>query len=232
MIIFFLVALTYAGLLLLIKPAPESLKCPSLSFEENFKLVWASLFIGLFVLSIYQLTTKFTFIDVDEGMYYLFALNNKRELAYLWPVQFITHSFIHVNILHIIGNLSGLGLASIYERRVGAKRYFTVLFISCLASTPSIFFYTKAIAVSGISGGVFGLFAAYFTDRNDLSLKDWAIAIVLFVFIAVLVTIDGLSKTGSEIIPDFQIDYIGHILGAIGAIIFCRLCPIRKKANA
>ncbi|WP_234912054.1 rhomboid family intramembrane serine protease, partial [Vibrio anguillarum] len=50
------------------------------------------------------------------------------------PLQLVSHLFVHGNLLHLATNVIGLGIASTYERRVGAKRYLSVLVVGALSS--------------------------------------------------------------------------------------------------
>ncbi len=223
MIIFLFVLSVYVAGLLFLRPSPESLKAAPLTFLENFKCIKASLISGLLFLVIFLFTSHYTFIDTDELTYLRFALNNLRKMAHLWPMQSITHLFIHANIIHIIMNVAGLGIASVYERRVGSRRFLAVLIVAGIASIPSIFFYTDPIAISGISGGIFGLGAAYFTDHENLTTKEWLSGIALFAFLVILFSLEGELKSDSKTGIQLQTDHVGHVLGAIGAIAYCRL---------
>jgi membrane associated rhomboid family serine protease len=227
MIIFLIAVVTYVSLLIFIKPAPSSLKAVPITYSENFKFVWASICSGVVVLFIFLLITNFGFISVDESLYRTFALSNDIDQFLKWPLQSVSHLFIHGNLIHLAANVIGLGLASTYERRVGAKRYLAVLLVSGLASIPSILFYSENILVCGISGGVFGLAAAYFTDEEELTTKEWLLAISLFLFLAMVLALDSEFKGGSNKALDMKIDHIGHFLGALGAILYCRLKPLR-----
>lgn len=230
MILFVIVTVIYIGTLSAIRPAPSSLKAQPLSYAGNVRCIWATLVAGGVVIGVFLLTTDFTFLAVNENIFELLALNNDPDRAAMWPMQAFTHLVLHGNLLHLLSNLAGLGLASAYERRVGARRFLAVLTVSSLASVPSIFFYSDTIAVCGISGGVFGLFAAYFTDENELTLKEWLSAIALFSVIFVVLIADAEYGTDSAAL-DFQVDHLGHILGAVGAIIYCRYRPMRKAAT-
>lgn len=223
MIIFLIAVAAYVGLLILVKPAPSSLKAAPITYIENLKLVWASTISGVLILVIFFITTNFGFISVDESLYRTLALSNDGDQFLKWPLQSVSHLFVHGNVIHLAANVIGLGLASAYERRVGAKRYLAVLAVGGLASIPSILFYSENIAVCGISGGVFGLAAAYFTDEEELTTKEWLAAISLFVFLAILLTLEGKFKGRSNEMSGMKIDHIGHFLGAFGAIIYCRL---------
>lgn len=225
MIIFFISVIAFMGLLVLIRPSPNSLKLAPITYRENVRSVLASIFSGLVILTVFLLITNFSFVAVDEKLYQLLALNNDPEQSSMWPLQSITHLFIHGNLIHLATNIVGLGLASVYERRVGAKRFLIVLFVGSLASIPSIFFYSESVIVGGISGGIFGLGAAYFTDEKELSNKEWVTAILLFLFIVFALVVDTEFKTDAL---DMKIDHIGHLLGALGAIIYCRLIPQKR----
>ncbi len=227
MIPFLISSVIYVLGLLLIKPAPNSLKAMPLTYVQNFKLIRASLFSGVFLLFVFFIISNYEFLVVDEHIYNLLALNNDLEKALLWPFQSITHLMIHANPMHLLANVCGIALASVYERRVGAKRFLSVLAIGCIASIPSIFFYSEAITVCGISGGVFGLAAAYFTDEDELTIKEWGSAILLFAFLMFIFSIEGEFKNTSNETMNVQVDHVGHILGALGAIIYCRLKPLR-----
>lgn len=190
MILFLISNLIYILGLLLIKPAPNSLKAKPLTYAQNFKLVWASLCSGLFLLFVFLITSNYGFLVVDEHIYHLLALNNELEQALFWPFQSITHLIIHANPMHLLTNVFGIGIASVYERRVGAKRFLSVLAVGSIASIPSIFFYSETVTVCGISGGVVGLAAAYFTDEDELTIKEWSFAILLFTFLMFIFSLE------------------------------------------
>ena len=219
--IFFIFALTvYVCALLIYKQSPDSLKENSLTFYENFKTIRASLFSGLLFLIIFLFVSDFKYLVINETLYKIFALNNYWELSKFWLFQVITHLFIHNDLYHLLGNVSGIGIASIYERRVGSKRFLIVFAVASLVSIPSIIFYPKGTSICGISGGVFGLFAAYFTDHKTLTFKKWLGAILGCIFLFTILSI----TTGFK----HNVDYTGHTMGAIGAIIYCRLTNSRR----
>ncbi|MCH2547236.1 MAG: rhomboid family intramembrane serine protease [Alphaproteobacteria bacterium] len=217
------------GILVFYRPAPESLKGASPSLLENLQQIKASLCVGTILLFIYLVMTGFTYKEIDKSLYAIFGLNNVKDAAILWPFQVFTHLFIHINLYHLLSNVLGVGLASIYERRVGSKRYLVVLMVGAFSSIPSIFFYTEPIIVSGISGGVFALAAAYFTDHKNLTIKEWIYAILSFLFLAIIFSLDGERKMAGKEELIGQVDHIGHVLGALGGVIYCRLVPLKTK---
>jgi membrane associated rhomboid family serine protease len=229
MILFVIAVTAYVGALILVKPAPKSLKASPLSYRENLTCVWGAICSGVVILVVFFLTTDYGFITVDENLYRILALSRDIDLFLMFPFQAVTHLFVHVNLLHLAGNVVGLGVASAYERRVGAKRYFAVLTVGSLASIPSIFFYSGNVIVCGISGGVFGLAAAYFTDEEKLTTKEWGTAILLFLFLALMLGLNGELEDPSRDLLNMQVDHIGHFLGALGAILYCRLTRLYNK---
>jgi len=223
MVLYSIVSAIYAGILLFYKPSPPSLKAQPLSFSENFHSIKASLFTGLLILTVFLFTSGFEFIVTDEKFYDLLALNNYQERPDYWPIQVITHLFIHINLYHVVANVFVLGIASAYERRVGSKRFIFVLTVASVASIPSILFYPENITVCGISGGVFGLAVAYFTDHEGMTTKEWFYTILVAIFLISIFTLQGELESGSSSNLDFKVDHIAHIMGALSAIIYCRL---------
>lgn len=69
----------------------------------------------------------------------------------------------------------------------------------------------------GASCGICGLVAAYFTDIEDLSFKEW-IKASLMIFV-----LNGfISFAESFYAKDFKIDHLGHLLGTVGGFLVCR----------
>lgn len=228
MILFLSISAIYIGILIFYRPLPNSIKADPLSLSDNFSAIKASLFSGLLFLITFLFTSDLEFLVVNEKLYALLALNNTWELARYWPIQAITHLFIHSDLYHVAENVSGIGLASLYERRVGSKRFLAVLAVASVVSIPSIFFYPESTAVCGISGGVFGLAAAYFTDHNSLTTKEWFYAILLGAFLIVLFSLQGELISHPINYLQLKVDHMGHLMGFIGAIIYCRLTSKKK----
>lgn len=231
MILFCLITSLYVGILLYMRPSPDSLKAAPITFSQNFTRIKASLFSGVLFLVVFLITSNLTFTVIDERFCRILALSNVGGFSFLWPLQSITHLFIHFNLLHVITNVTCLGMASAYERKVGSYRFLTVFAISGLASIPSILFYSDATVICGVSGGIFGLAAAYFTDDENLTLKEWVYAIIIFSLLAGLFALEGELRSNSSKNLQLRVDHIGHIFGAIGAIIYCRLKPAQVESE-
>ena len=229
MILYPILLILYVGVLLLIKPVPKSFRDKPITLKENFLAIKGSLFLGVLLLTIHLLVSDFTLLDVNYKIYQIFAINNL-ENNRLLIMQFFTHSFIHLNLLHLFSNLTMLGLLSVYERKVGLKRYLAVLVVSGLVSGFSIFFYSEEIYSSGISGALFGLGAAFFTDEKNLTIKEWTYAILAFFVLVLILSLQDFYEMQELNNIDFSIDYLAHTLGALGAIVYTRFV-IQKQCT-
>lgn len=217
------VSTAYIALLTLIRPTPSSLRAAKPTLHQNFLSVRASLGSGLLLLTIFFFTSNHEFLELDKRVHEKFTLQNGHNEHEMWPATIFTHLFLHINLAHLLANVFYIGIASVYERRVGPKRFLTVLIISSLASIPSALFYPNNYAFCGISGGVLGLAAAFFTDHEDINLKEWAQAIVAFTIIFAAISFGEMHKATKNTGLAFQIDHIGHILGAVAAVLYCRI---------
>ena len=222
MIFYTVFALLYVGALLFIKPSPKSFREKSIGFTENFLAIKGSLVLGLLILTVYLFITDFTFLEPNISLYNLLVLHHPSSSDFLIS-QVFSNTFVHLNMIHLLSNLMLIGLFSAYERRVGLKRFLMVVFVSGVFSTLSILFYDVENTTAGISGVAFGLAAAFFTDEKNLSFKDWVYALLLFIFLAVILSVRDFYEMQKLENIDFQIDYMGHFLGALGAIVYTRL---------
>lgn len=226
MILFAISALVYTLTLLLVRPAPSSLKAELPGFWQHFASLKISLLLGLCLLGVFLFSSAFRFIETEAGILASFAMRGGWTLEARSPLRGLTHWLLHIDIRHLLANVAFLGLLSVYERRVGAQRFVTVLLVACLASSVSAFFYSASTVICGLSGGLFGLAAAYFVDERALTTKDWLTGIALFCVMVGMFTLNDAMRSSAANDLDFEIDHIGHFLGAIGAIAYCRVRPL------
>jgi membrane associated rhomboid family serine protease len=225
--LFLLTLFLYAIFLVLYRPSPSSLKAKPITLRQNFWSIKAAFFTGILLIVIFFITSNFNFMTINQELYLKLGLHNEKISLASLPLQLFSHSFIHLDIIHLISNVSGIGIASAYERRVGHKRFLTVLTIGCFSSIPSILFYSEPTVICGISGGVYGLAAAYFLDHEGFELKEWIHSLMGF---ACLLGVLSLSaEFADKAMLSHKIDHIGHVLGALGVITFCRICERRTS---
>lgn len=227
MILFASCTLVYLLILLSIKPAPLSLKEVPAGFFQHAMSIRISLLLGPALLLIFLATSHFRFVRADPGIIDSYAMQGGWVLEWRTLLRILLHSVLHVDFQHLLTNVGALGLLSVYERRVGSKRFVTVLLAACLASAASAFFYPETTRLCGISGGLSGLAAAYFVDQESLTTRDWLLAIVFFTFVAGMLTMTGELHSARTPEIDFEIDHWGHALGVLGAVVYCRLRPLR-----
>jgi rhomboid protease GluP len=183
---------------------------------KRFTAVKGALALGLSLVLIYYLTSGGQWGDSSASSIRLFGLNRGPTFHYF---QFLTCIFIHGFFGHMFNNVAFIGLFSSYERRKGTGRFFLVFLASGFFS--SLLFYPfihTGEACYGASVGFYGLVAAYCTDFEELPLKEWIIAcLVLLAMVGFDTFLLGLSE------KDIQINHAGHMLGALGGLLICRV---------
>jgi rhomboid protease GluP len=88
------------------------------------------------------------------GQYNLFVLNG-------WYWQLFTAMFVHVNIIHLLGNMFFLlifGLRA--EELFSLKEYLLIYFLSGLAGNLLTLLFGPNMVSAGASGAIFGVFGA------------------------------------------------------------------------
>lgn len=89
-----------------------------------------------------------------------FALNSAVALSQPW--LFVTHLFLHADVLHILYNMFALALFGIiFENIIGSKKFIIIYFVSgFIAGIGSVIFYPASIGASGAIFGIMGCLAA------------------------------------------------------------------------
>ncbi|MDA0967609.1 MAG: rhomboid family intramembrane serine protease [Proteobacteria bacterium] len=151
----------------------------------------------------------------------LFSVYNK-DIGVDYLYRIITNNFIHANKNHLIENVLLLSVCSIYENRVGARRFFLVFSISCLISSFSVLFISHDINSSvGASGGIFGLLAAQIMDgKITYTRENERLKINGLVYLVLTVLLLIGSYVVIEIDSNSNVNHPAHILGASSAIFF------------
>ncbi len=88
------------------------------------------------------------------GQYNYFVLNG-------WYWQLFTAMFVHVNIVHLLGNMFFLLIFGLRAEELFAfEEYFAVYFLSGLAGNLLTLLFGPFMVSAGASGAIFGLFGA------------------------------------------------------------------------
>lgn len=209
--------------LFFLRPKPSNLREILPSKIKSFSKIQVTFWLGIILILTFYLSTNLSFNKIDDKLLYLFGVNNVEFLNFKWFFQIFSHTFFHLDLFHLLSNLSMLGLLSLYERNVGGKRFFTVFLISATLSSVSVIFYPENLVAVGASGGILGLSAAYFLDHASATTKDYlmgTLGVFAIYFLLQLQTYKGMTQ-------DYKVDEYGHIMGILIAAIYCKIFPRR-----
>lgn len=186
-----------------------------------------TLSLGLLLIAIAAATFGANQLSIDPRLEAIFALSRYGIFERGWVFQFVTGNFIHINLLHLVANLSVLMVLSAYEWRVGIRRYMNVFLVAAIMSSLiDIFFMNENTITMGASAGICGLAAAYFLDYQDLSRKDWIVGIL---FVLVLVGAYSFRGNVSEGKIGGAVNWFAHLSGALIGGVYVRMFQIGKS---
>ena len=225
MIVFIVIAICYALPLALYSPEPESLAITrKSSLKSRIRYAAATLGMGLGLILVAAVTFDQSH-QIDPNIMVVLALSRQGVFEWGFVFQLFTCNFLHINMLHLVGNLSVLLFMSAYERRAGWRR-FTAVFIASatIASMGGLLWMPPHTASMGASAGICGLAAAYFLDHGELTLARWIKGVPLVLFIVGLYHFLGPTREG---LMGLEIDPGAHLLGAFAGAAFVFLIRAR-----
>lgn len=223
MALFLTTIFVWTIILFFVRPNPSDLQAKIPSHWESFKGIQATFWLGIFLIITFLIFSGVTFNELNKDWFAILGINNLGIFTPWWFVQTVTHNFIHVNRLHLWTNLSFLGMLSLYERNVKARRFLIVFLLSGTLSSISMLFVSSPGVAAGASAGLFGLGAAYLLDTPKLTLKEYILGFGVIIFLFLI-----LSYTENDRVVDslsFKVDHWGHAFGLIFGAIFCKLFP-------
>lgn len=121
----------------------------------------------------------------SEVLVYLGQANYLVLRGYFW--QLFTSIFVHVNLIHLVGNMIflmifGMGAEVLY----GPRQYLIIYFVSGLfGSLLSLFTGFHSVS-AGASGAIFGLFGAVTIYSERLSVRSILVALVYSLYFLLL----------------------------------------------
>ena len=128
------------------------------SFSTTFKVaggICAALFIAVSLISIIGKYNS-TSVGIFLGAYYKEFIT---VLHQYWRV--LTGGFIHISLLHLWVNLTSLyNISKVVEDKFGFVKTFIILIVSIIVGNICVYAGDQNIVAVGISGGIYGLFAA------------------------------------------------------------------------
>lgn len=225
MIVFIIIAIGFSLPLALYAPDPESLReVRKIDLQSRIRSCAGTLTLGLVLI----LAAAFLFDEnyaIDSDVIALFALSRQGIFENGLVFQFLTANLLHINLFHLVANLSALALLSAYERRVGWHRFAVVFLVAAvISSIADLLWLDPQTASMGASGGLCGLAAAYFMDYPDLTISHWVQGLLLVLFIVGVYSYFGAGVKG--VVVEY-IDPVAHIVGASAAAAYVYLVQPR-----
>jgi len=149
----------------------------------------------------------------DYGQYNLFVLNG-------WYWQLFTAMFVHVNIVHLLGNMFFLlifGLRA--EELFSVQEYFAVYFSSGLAGNLLTLLFGPSMVSAGASGAIFGLFGAC-TIYIKRAVGQSIMGALLFSFFWLMISSGG------------NVNNLAHFGGLVAGLLIGYVLASRRKLRA
>ena len=219
-------AAVYGAALLAYRPTPVSLReRRTQGLGERARHVRGALVLGLLLILIYALGTGDSSFSTDDAVLARFGESVPGVLKQGRVYQIVTAIFLHADFFHLLSNLTVLAVLSWYECQHGTARFcFVFIWSAMFDTTIGLAFLSPGAVTMGASAGLFGLVAAYFIDSETRpkGFGQWAKVGFLVMGLSLLVSLSGELTT-----HNLKIDHIGHLLGAAGGLVFCRLWPAK-----
>lgn len=218
MSLYIIVTLTFALPLVLYMPQSEGIhETMHVSLKRRIRSCIGTYMLGMILL----LTAAATFnesFEIESRFLPLFALSRQGIFENGFVFQLLTANFLHMDLFHLVTNLSALVLLSAYERRVGWGRFIAVFLVSAVISSIADLPWLGSHEASlGASGGMCGLAAAYFLDYRNLRISDWVKGLLIVTLII------GIFSYLEPIIREAswgKIDHAVHIVGACAGMAY------------
>lgn len=179
----------------------------------------AIIFIGFYLLS------KVGGVDEEgESKLLIIGVGSKDWLIDSEFYRVFSSSFLHIGYIHLMLNLLVLGvLGGVLERVISSIRFANIFLISCFSGYFAFYVFSSYEFGAGASGGLFGLWGAYFTIR--LKYENYLPGSVNTVPIWHLYTILFLEIILELFLLD-RVATIVHIVGFIAGCTYVLLMPV------
>lgn len=147
------------------------------------------------------------------GQYNYFVLNG-------WYWQLITAMFVHVNIVHLLGNMFFLLIFGLRAEELFAfEEYFAIYFLSGLAGNSLTLLFEPSMVSAGASGAIFGLFGAC-TIYIKRAVGQSIIGALLFSFFLLMINSGG------------NVNNLAHLGGLVAGLLIGYVLASRRKLRA
>jgi len=154
------------------------------------------------------------FITTGDRAILLYGQVNYLVIYYGWYWQLFTSMFVHVNIVHLLGNMFFLlifGLRA--EELFSLKEYLLIYFLSGLAGNLLTLLFGVDMISAGASGAIFGVFGActiYFRRAIGQSIMSALLYAFFLLMISSGPSVNIFAHLGGLVAGLFM----GYVLGA------------------
>ena len=154
------------------------------------------------------------FITTGDSAIFLFGQVNYCVIYYGWYWQLFTSMFVHVTVVHLLGNMFFLlifGLRA--EELFSLKEYLLIYFLSGLAGNLLTLLFGFDMISAGASGAIFGVFGAciiYFRRAIGQSIMSALVYAFFLLMISSGPSVNVFAHLGGLVVGLL----IGYVLGA------------------
>ena len=154
------------------------------------------------------------FITTGDSAIFLFGQVNYCVIYYGWYWQLFTSMFVHVTVVHLLGNMFFLlifGLRA--EELFSLKEYLLIYFLSGLAGNLLTLLFGLDMVSAGASGAIFGMFGActiYFRRAIGQSIMSALVYAFFLLMISSGPSVNIFAHLGGLAVGLL----IGYVLGA------------------
>ena len=154
------------------------------------------------------------FITTGDSAIFLFGQVNYCVIYYGWYWQLFTSMFVHVTVVHLLGNMFFLlifGLRA--EELFSLKEYLLIYFLSGLAGNLLTLLFGFDMISAGASGAIFGMFGActiYFRRAIGQSIMSALVYAFFLLMISSGPSVNVFAHLGGLAVGLL----IGYVLGA------------------
>lgn len=153
---------------------------------------------------------------------------------YRYYVPFISHMFLHVNIIHVAGNMLFLWIfGNNVEDVLGGIRFYAFYVLCGIAAAVTFFLFhhTECTPIVGASGAVSGVLGGYVVLFPSARIRVWFIFFVLrlrawfFILLWFLLQLSNLYGEQSGV---SNVAWSAHVGGFIAGFVFIMFFKKRK----
>ncbi|MDH5481263.1 MAG: rhomboid family intramembrane serine protease [Candidatus Bathyarchaeota archaeon] len=194
----------------------------SLMFLKDSKKFFPTYIIIILNIAVYAYTSMLSGDFIEINYHVIEQLGQVNDLVLKgWFWQLFTAMFVHVNIVHLLGNMFFLLIFGLRAEEIfNLQEYLSIYLFSGLAGNLlSLLFGPLARPSAGASGALFGLFGAV-TIYVRRTIGQSIIGALLYSFFLLMIS-SGLN-----------VNYLAHLGGLVIGLLFGYMLATKRKPKA